>query len=322
MSKPIVFHLIDDTTAGGVTRVVDHIVTSPDLARQASHHLKIMDDTLTSLRFPEADVIVSHLSINWRNLPLFFTLKLSNPQARLIHIEHSYTEAFVHHNVRKKARFCLLLRVAFRLFDKVAAVSQAQHDWLSRIGVVRAPRLTTIRSFVDLSAFEAVAPVKGSVRVIGAIGRLEPQKGFDELIRAFRQSNRSDLELHIYGTGGEEESLKALAQEDPRIVFKGFAEDPVAAMQNVDAVVMPSRWEAYGLVALEALAARRPLFVNGVDGLKDHKAFGAVEVSDGFSWQAVINQMPKKSNSPDKNYALEALRTEFLMSWRVEVLQG
>ncbi|MEM6496167.1 MAG: glycosyltransferase, partial [Pseudomonadota bacterium] len=223
MSKPKVLHLIDDTTAGGVTRVVDHVVTSPELAQNANHHLRVIDGIRADVRCPWADVIVSHLSVNWRNLPLLLALKLGNPQARLIHVEHSYTEAFVRLNVQRKARFYLLLKVAYRLFDKVAAVSQAQLEWLSRIGAVGARRLTLIRSFVNLSDFEALNPAKGSIRVIGAIGRLEHQKGFDNLIRDFRKSNRSDLELHIYGTGSEKETLKALAQNDSRIVFKGFA---------------------------------------------------------------------------------------------------
>ena len=40
-------------------------------------------------------------------------------------------------------------------------------------------------------------------------------------------------------------------------------------MRAVDLVAMPSRWEAYGLVALEARAAARRLVVGDVDGLRD-----------------------------------------------------
>ena len=84
-----------------------------------------------------------------------------------------------------------------------------------------------------------------------------------------------------------------LANGDPRIEFKGFAPAPVAAMAAVDIVAMPSRWEAYGLVAIEALAAKRNLLVSSIDGLKDHLEKGAQAVQPGGdieSWQQAIEQ--------------------------------
>lgn len=322
MSRPKVLHLIDDTTAGGVTRVVDHVVTSPELASDAKHRLKVIKTGRDWLHHRHADVIVSHLSVNWRNLPRFLMLRLCNPKARLIHVEHSYSESFVRLNVRRKARFNRLLRLAYGLFDRIAAVSHAQGEWLCRFGAVPAGKLALIRSFVDLSEFGSLPPVEGSVRVIGAIGRLEAQKGFDALISAFRSSGRSDLELHVFGTGSEEEKLKALAAGDPRIKFQGFAEDPVAAMRSVDAVVMPSRWEAYGLVAIEALAARRLVFVNDIDGLRDHLPLGARVVPTEMpgAWHSVFDAMPKEPLGRSEPHHIHRLEMEFLNAWKAEVL--
>ena len=146
---------------------------------------------------------------------------------------------------------------------------------------------------MDLSAFRALAAPVGPVRVIGAIGRLDDQKGFDILVRAFRRTTNPGIALHIYGEGAQEGRLRALAEDDPRILFKGFAPEPVAAMAAVDAVAMPSRWEAYGLVAIEALAAQRPLLVNGIDGLSDHVPNGARQVAgqDVQSWQEALETL-------------------------------
>ncbi|MFG6661001.1 glycosyltransferase [Sulfitobacter sp. 915] len=44
---------------------------------------------------------------------------------------------------------------------------------------------------------------------------------------------------------------------------------------------LPSRWEAYGLVAIEALAAKRPLLVSGIDGLQNHIQKGDQAVKPG-----------------------------------------
>lgn len=88
----------------------------------------------------------------------------------------------------------------------------------------------------DMSAFRAIGPPKRLVRVIGAIGRLDWQKGFDTLMAAFRKSAEQNMALRILGEGCEEATLRRLAAGDPRIHFMGSAPDPVWAMAEVDAV--------------------------------------------------------------------------------------
>lgn len=231
-------------------------------------------------------------------------------------------------NVQNPCRFACLLRLSYGLFDRVIAVSHAQGQWLCDSGAVPSVKLSVIQSCVDLSAFRAIAPPVGParvIRVIGAIGRLDRQKGFDCLITAFRQSDVPDLELHIYGEGAEEAHLRRLAKGDPRIQFKGFACNPVKALAAVDLVAMPSRWEAYGLVALETLAAGRVLLVSGLDGLADHVANGAISASGSsvLDWRKALDALPSASlpstslkasqNTPDCSGSPEQI---FASRWR------
>jgi glycosyltransferase involved in cell wall biosynthesis len=298
MSRLRVVHLVDDTTAGGVMRVLDHLLTAPELSRDATHSLQVVDRRAVISGRIKADLIVSHLAVSWRVLPWLLSLRACHSHAKLIHVEHSYTKGFVAANVTHPRRFALLLRTAYRIFDRVVAVSQAQGDWLQRSGAVQASSLTVIQSCVDLSAFRSIAPVAHPIRIIGAIGRLDRQKGFDTLIKAFRLTQRSDVSLYIYGEGCEEAALRARAGDDPRIHFKGFTDDPVGAMATVDAVAMPSLWEAYGLVAIEALAAGRRLMVNPVDGLTDHISHGAQAVRDGSisAWKNAISDITEQQS--------------------------
>ena len=155
----------------------------------------------------------------------------------------------------QRARFFTLLRSAYALFDTVVAVSAPQADWIARQGLVGAGALRVIPPVADLSRFRALAAPQGRARVIGAIGRLHTQKGFDLLIEAFRDLPGQDIALHIHGTGLQEATLRALAAGDSRIHFFGHGDAPDRIMQAVDIVAMPSRWEAFGLVVLEARAA-------------------------------------------------------------------
>jgi glycosyltransferase involved in cell wall biosynthesis len=319
MDRLRIVHLVDDTTAGGVMRVLDHLMTAPELSRDATHSLEIVDRRAVFSKRIKADLIVSHLAMSGRVLPSILSLRARHPRAKLIHVEHSYTEGFVAVNVTHTRRFALLLRTAYRVFDNVVAVSHAQGEWLERSGAVRISALTVIQSCVDLSAFRAIAPPTTPIRVFGAIGRLNKQKGFDTLIQAFRMTDRSDLSLYIYGEGAEETSLRALAGDDARIHFKGFTDDPVAAMAAVDAVAMPSVWEAYGLVAIEAMAAGRRLMVNPVDGLMDHVPYGALAVCNGSvsAWKHAILDLAEARSETDACSICPAVQLEdnFAAEW-------
>ncbi|ANT62393.1 hypothetical protein AYJ57_18465 [Salipiger sp. CCB-MM3] len=277
--RPRVVHLVDDTTAGGVMRYLEFLRCDATLAAEAEHVLlPVARGAVGRLSLP-AGIIVSHLSINWRALPGLIALRARHPSARLIHVEHSYTASFAALNVPSRARFFTLLRSAYALFDKVVAVSAAQGDWLRTRRLVPWERLAVIRPVVDLSAFAALPAPRGQGRVIGAFGRLDRQKGFDTLISAFRAVPDADKALHIYGAGDDLAALQAQAGGDPRIRFLGHVADPARAMAEVDVVAMPSRWEAYGIAALEARVAGRPLITSGADGLRDHAGAGVTQVS-------------------------------------------
>ncbi|PRX11066.1 UNVERIFIED_ORG: glycosyltransferase involved in cell wall biosynthesis [Martelella mediterranea] len=275
-----IYHLVDDAGFGGVNRMLDHLTRA--LGQGAGEHklVRVKRGQLSPPRLADASHIVSHLSVCWKNMPLMTALRARYAETPLIHVEHSYSERFVTARVEKRDRFETLLSAAYALFDKVVAVSAQQGQWLGR-KFVSGDRLAVIEPCVALDDFFALPDrLPAGKTVIGAIGRFDSQKGFDILIEGLRRSNRKDIELHVYGSGADEKHLKKLSGKDPRIVFKGYAESPAAAMAACDVIAMPSRFEPYGLVALEAMAAGRPVIASGADGLAGHIANGAAGVGD------------------------------------------
>lgn len=288
-------HLLDDATPGGVTRVIDGLRGSDVLKRQANHELQMVANRG---RWPifDSEVIVSHLALNWRNLPALMSLRAQHPNAALIHVEHSYTQRFTALNVTNRDRFYTLLRTAYALFDQVVCVSRAQGSWMATRALVDAPKLRIIRSCVALDELAQLPAPEGKPRVLGLIGRLHQQKGFDQAIAAFQNLEDPDLRLKIFGTGAEKEVLMAQAGTDPRISFEGFC-DTAVAMTQIDALVVPSRWEAFGLVAQEALAAGRAVLVAPVDGLLDQITDGAQPVT-GVGIAALSGDMKQLVQKP------------------------
>jgi len=289
--KIAVAHLVDDVNFGGVTRMLEHLVAHDVDTRHVV--IRVKRGALTPPKL-SADVIVSHLSACWANLPMLTALRGEHPEVPMVHVEHSYSERFLALNVENRDRFHTLLRTVYALFDRIVAVSGPQARWLVRKGLVPEDALSVIQPAVDLTPFVAAGTAREpGRRIVGAIGRFDTQKGFDILINAFRTLQDTDLVLHLYGDGPEREQLEALADGLPNVQFKGYAPNPAEAIAACDIIAMPSRWEPYGLVAVEAMAAGRVLVCPRGDGLDEHIAAGAIDVgaNSPSGWEVTLRRL-------------------------------
>ncbi|WP_051292006.1 glycosyltransferase [Acetobacter nitrogenifigens] len=105
------------------------------------------------------------------------------------------------------------------------------------------------------------------VFLIGAAGRMIPEKGFDVLLEAFALGAPENARLVVFGDGPEREALQARACG--HVLFPGFRYDLRRDLAGLDAFVMPSRHEPFGLVLLEAMAAGLPVLATNAGGVPD-----------------------------------------------------
>jgi glycosyltransferase involved in cell wall biosynthesis len=126
-------------------------------------------------------------------------------------------------------------------------------------------------------------PQQGPVAL--ALGRVEHKKGFDLLVQAFaRLVSEGRLpvsaRLVIGGDGSARHDLGRLVEElglAGRVVLPGrlSREEVAAAMSRADVFVVPSRVEAFGIVALEAWRDGAPLVMTAHGGARDFVSDGA-----------------------------------------------
>ncbi|MBW1781126.1 MAG: glycosyltransferase family 4 protein [Deltaproteobacteria bacterium] len=108
------------------------------------------------------------------------------------------------------------------------------------------------------------------------IGRLEQRKGIDFLIRTMAHVRLTipDVKLYIAGGGRLDRStVRYIKRQDlmSNVSFEGSIPDESVNLwyNRVTAVVIPSVFEGFGLVAIESMASGTPVIATRVDGLKD-----------------------------------------------------
>ncbi len=127
--------------------------------------------------------------------------------------------------------------------------------------------IVVVENGVDLRRFSA--PWTGGSGLL-AIGRREPQKGFDVLLDALP----AGVHLRIAGLG-------PYAPVHPQVEWLGLRDDVPDLLRTADVLVVPSRWEGFGLAALEGMAAGTPVIASSVDGLRELVGSAGVLVPPG-----------------------------------------
>lgn len=158
------------------------------------------------------------------------------------------------HNVNRDETWQRHVKRALAGSGPIVAVSEAVAAWSREVD--RVPIAAVIPNGVDLERVRPRRPGDGT-RVL-AVGRRVPQKGFDVLLDALPEG----MTLTVVGEG-------PYAPAHPRVTWLGRRDDVPALMAAHDILAVPSRWEGFGLVAAEGLAAGMAVVASAVDGLPE-----------------------------------------------------
>jgi glycosyltransferase involved in cell wall biosynthesis len=290
-----ILHICSDTNIGGAGQYVLTLLSQPRITEAFDVAVACPEgDLAAALRRAGIKVMLypgANVSFTWQALRSLTGLMRSwRPRiahthgslagrmaaalagARIIYTKHGLAYA-EEQSLQVRAPAPVLKRAAVNLFaDRIVAVSEAVRRALEASGA--APeRIRVIPGGVALAPFAAVQPpANGMTGVLGALGRLGREKGFDVLLAAMSKLPPGEARLLLGGEGTQGEALARqlhdLGLED-RVTMTGFVADVPAFLSQIGLFVLPSRSEGLGLVAVEAMAAGRPVIATNVGGIPE-----------------------------------------------------
>ena len=165
----------------------------------------------------------------------------------------------------------LHLTRAYRRADRTVAVSEGVREGLAAMYGPPVERLVVLPNFIDVDDVDrrAAQPAPeldpGRFHLI-AVGRLNPQKGHLDLLRAMtqlvHQHQQHHLHLHLLGQGPLEAELRQFVdrhQLRDHVTFAGYVSNPLPYVKSCQLFCLPSLYEGLPLALLEAMACAVPV---------------------------------------------------------------
>jgi glycosyltransferase involved in cell wall biosynthesis len=177
----------------------------------------------------------------------------------------------------------LVNRLTSPLADRVIAVSQQVCDFAaSRIGIPL-EKLVVIYNGIEPSTYQVevnVAEVHKELgvdptcTVVGTVSRLDEAKGIRYLLQAVPWviAQYPKVIFLIVGNGSQRRELERLAQDlsiQSQVIFTGYRPDVVRMLAIVNVFVLPSLYEGFPNVILEAMAMSKPVVATRVGGVPE-----------------------------------------------------
>ncbi|WP_455393135.1 glycosyltransferase family 4 protein [[Eubacterium] cellulosolvens] len=306
-----------------------HYIFIPSLAKAI---LKVKTDLIHAHSYGYFQVNISGLNKRLRDTPFVLTPHFHPPWSmwggdRRKQLRKIYDKIFA--------------PAVLNAVDRIIGVSHHEMELLQEIIKIDPDKIRYIPNGIDFSRFQPVpkpdeflAKYKPKGNIILYVGRLASNKGLEVLIKAAPQV-LSDHPKTTFVFVGEDEGMKgALVSQAKKlgisqnILFTGHIKDEglfLSAFAACDVFVLPSEYEAFGIVLLEAMACKKPVIgthVGGVpEAIGDEGAGVVVEYNDAKALAKEINRLLADKNLTKKMGAIGRKRVKKNFTWESVVDQ-
>jgi glycosyltransferase involved in cell wall biosynthesis len=185
---------------------------------------------------------------------------------KIVYCPHAFSFLMESSPTKQKA-YAWIERALQKVTDVIICVSQYELDKAARFGIER-KRMKLIYNGIH---HKDDAPKANSPEPIHLlfVGRLDYQKGFDVLLKAFAKVQRSDLKLTVVGSAVNEDSVECPPMEGVEYLPWVTPGEVQVLYRKADALIVPSRWEGFAMVPLEGMAMGLPVIASNCTSLPE-----------------------------------------------------
>jgi glycosyltransferase involved in cell wall biosynthesis len=244
-----VVDFIASSRPGAARRIVPAVGTKRDVRAIAAH--------LRVVRSVRPDILHAHLRAPW-TCSYAIAAGLVTPGVRVVAVENIFIP------INPGLQRFLKRRTSRLLAAHVAVGHRAARLLEEDVGLPH-DSIRVIPNGVPPHPDGEVTRVVTDGPVVGSLGRLETQKGYDVLVRALPRL--PGVTAVLVGDGAERERLERMAAElgvADRLRIVGWSDNPRSYLPGFDVFVLPSRFEGLPLSVLEAMHAGVPVVATDV----------------------------------------------------------
>ncbi len=210
--------------------------------------------------------VIVHAHLTW--VQLFVVIACLGLNVVLITTEHSTTNGRRPYHLFRFAE-----RILYRSFQRIICISDGVRESLEMwLGSRFSKRLVTIPNGARQYPLVHRPLLIDRKANLVSIGSLTKNKNFHSVIKSITSLRDEVGNYSIVGAGGEEEVLRELIHQYKLceiVDLVGWQDNPQPWLENADVQLIPSRWEGFGLVAVEGMSTGLPVIASNVEGLRD-----------------------------------------------------
>jgi glycosyltransferase involved in cell wall biosynthesis len=212
----------------------------------------------------------------------------------------------------RKSIYFVLDRATERYVDRFIVVSDVLENTLIIKHHIPPEKVTKIYNGIEIAHYDSKTTASHRIRIrdglgvnkddilLGALGRMVWQKGFEFLIKCIQDVVKAHREIKviIVGEGLLKKDLENLCRQlkvEDKTIFAGFRSDIKEILSAVDIVVIPSLLEGFPMLTLEAMAMAKPIVATRIDGITEQITDGVegilVPPREPIALAAAINRI-------------------------------
>jgi glycosyltransferase involved in cell wall biosynthesis len=305
---------------------------------ESEHMLRSVPRLAKYLRAREPEAMVA--AMTHCSAAAVIARSIARKKTKIVATEHNTMSRVVANTSGLKYRLMpLWSRWALSSADAIVAVSSGVADDLSaqtgilrkRVRVIYNPVITEALHLAAAATVEHPWFQAGEPPVILAVGRLEKQKDFPMLVRAFRLiRNRRPARLMILGEGQDRDRIEHVVYDaglSEDVALPGLEHNPYRFMNRAAVFACSSQWEGFGVALVEALSLGAPVvstdcMYGPAEILSDGKFGTLVPVGDHEAMaQALLNTLDNPVHT-DSSAHLEQFAVRSVASMYLSVVNN